>query len=562
MTTKWIVSEVPPVEKIDEITNELGTSRIVSAILAVRGFDAKSAKAYIDKDASGIYDPFLMKDMDKAVERLKKAISLKEKITVFGDYDADGVTSCALLVSCLEELGGVVDYYIPDRETEGYGVSRASVDLIKERNTKLILTVDCGITAVEECEYAKEFGLEMIITDHHECSGIVPDAVAVIDAKQEECSYPFDYLAGVGVALKLAQALLKDKYSYAETMDRYSELAMIGSVADIVPLTDENRIICNAGLAKIKNTANYGIKALLDVSGIEAESINASKIGFVFAPKINAVGRLENASRAISLFLANTYDEAYAIANEMNEYNIKRQKIEAEILDEAVKMLEEKGNDDKVIVLCNKNWHHGVVGIVSSRLAKKYMKPCILISEGTDGLYKGSGRSVNGFSIYDALDYSKGELVSFGGHELAVGLTLEYENIDSFREKINEYAKTNLTEEMSVSTIVADCEMRGRHLNMAIAEELQLMQPFGTGNSQPVFFINNMTVQRVLQIGSEKQHLKLQLLKDGVSVGAVAFGFGTDNKIAFNDVISVMACLDINEFRGVRSVQLRIIDIK
>ncbi len=562
MTTKWIVSDVPSVEKIDEITNGLGTSRIVSAILAVRGFDEKSAKSYVKKELSAMYDPYLIKDMDKAVKRIRQAISNNEKITVFGDYDADGVTSCALLVLCLKELGCQADYYIPDRETEGYGVSKSSVDLIKARKTDLILTVDCGITAVEECEYAKSLGIEMIITDHHECSGEIPDAVAVIDSKQNECGYPFKYLAGVGVALKLAQALLEEKYSCEQTAEMYSELAMIGSVADIVPLVDENRIICDTGLKKIKTTKNHGIKALLDVSGIEPDSISASKIGFIFAPKINAVGRLENASRAIELFLSQSYEEAYEIANEMNEYNIKRQKIEADILEEAEQMLLKRGNNDKVIVLCDKNWHHGVVGIVSSRLAKKYMKPCILISVGTDGLYKGSGRSVNGFSIYDALDYSKDELVSFGGHELAVGLTLEYEKIDSFREKINEYAEKNLTEEMSVSTIVADCEMRGRHMNMSVAEELQLMQPYGTGNLQPVFYIKNLTVQKVLPIGNEKQHLKLQLLKDGVSVGAVAFGFGKNNKIAFNDVISVMACLDVNEFRGVRSVQLRIIDIK
>ena len=562
MTTKWIVSDVPAVEKIDEITNATGVNRIVSAILAVRGFDAQSAKAYIDRDMSGIYDPFLIKDMDKAVERINKAISSKEKMTVFGDYDADGVTSCALLVSCIEELGGIVDYYIPDRETEGYGVSRASVDIIKERNTSLIITVDCGITAVEECEYARGLGIDMIITDHHECSSTVPDAVAVIDSKQENCTYPYKYLAGVGVALKVAQALLKGKYTDSQVLEKYSELAMIGSVADIVPLCDENRIICSAGLEKIKHTTNFGIKALLDVSGIENDSITATKIGFILAPKINAVGRLENASRAIALFLAKSYDEAFAIASEMNEYNIKRQKIEAEILEEAEQMLKKEGNNDDVIVLCNKDWHHGVVGIVSSRLSKKYMKPCILISSSPDGLYKGSGRSVNGFSIYDALEYCKSELVSFGGHELAVGLTLEKDKTDAFRKKINEYAEKNFSEEMSVSTIVADCEMRGRHINMAVAEELQLMQPFGTGNSQPVFFINNMTVQRVMKIGSEKQHLKLQLLKDGISVGAVAFGFGTDSRIAFNDVISVMACLDINEYRGTRSVQLRIIDIK
>mgnify|MGYP003306693705 CR=1 FL=1 len=562
MNTKWIVSDVPTVEQVNEMVEATDVDRLVAAILCVRGFSPEEAEKFIKKDISSLHDPYLLKDMDKAVERINIAIKNRQKITVYGDYDADGVTSSTILVLCIRELGGVVDYYIPDRETEGYGISIGSIDILAQRGTELIVSVDCGITAVEECKYAKSLGIDVIITDHHECSDIIPDAVAVIDPKQDDCTYPFKYLAGVGVALKVCQALLKEKMSYYDVLEKYSDFTAIGSVADIVPLVDENRVICHVGLKKIKNHTNVGIKALFDVSGVDMDTVNTTKIGFVIAPRINAAGRLESAQRAIDLFLCDNYDEAYKIAKDLSDFNYQRQNIEMEIFKEAEQMFLDKYKDDKVVVLCNKEWHHGVVGIVSSRLTKKYMKPCILLSQCPESNYKGSGRSIDGFSLYDALDYCKDLLVTFGGHELAVGLTIEYEKIDEFRLKINEYANKYLDDELSVATIVADCELRGRHLNLQSAEQLAVLQPFGTGNLQPQFYIKNMTVQKAYCIGSEKQHLKLTLCKDGVTVDAIAFGFGNGNNIAFNDTVSVICQLDINDFRNVRSVQLRIIDIK
>lgn len=562
MNTRWIVSDVPTVEQVNEMVDATNIDRLVAAILCVRGFSPEEAKKFIDKDVSSLHDPFLLKDMNKAVVRIKKAIECHEKITVYGDYDADGVTSSTILVLCIRELGGIVDYYIPDRETEGYGISISSIDILSQKGTQLIVSVDCGITAVDECEYAKSLGIDIIITDHHECSDIIPDAVAVIDPKQDDCKYPFKVLAGVGVALKVCQALLKDKMSYYDVLLKYSDFAAIGSIADIVPLVDENRVICDVGLKKIKEQTNVGIKALFDVSGVDMDTVNTTKIGFVIAPRINAAGRLESAQRAIDLFLCQDYQEAYKIANDLSDFNTQRQNIELEILKEAEQMFLEKYKDDKVVVLCNKEWHHGVVGIVSSRLTKKYMKPCILLSQCPESNYKGSGRSVEGFSLYDALDYCKDLLVTFGGHELAVGLTIEFDKIDEFRRKINEYADKYLNDELSVATVVADCELRGRHLNIQCAEQLSVLQPFGTGNLQPQFYIKNMVVQKAYCIGSEKQHLKLTLCKDGVTIDAIAFGFGNSSNIAFNDTISVICQLDINDFRNVRSVQLRIIDIK
>ena len=562
VNTKWIVSDVPTVEQVNQMAEATGVGRLVAAILCVRGFSPDDAIKFINKDKNCIHDPFLLKDMDKAVERIKSAIKNHEKITIYGDYDADGVTSSTIMVLCLKDLNADVDYYIPDRETEGYGISKTSIDILAKKGTNLVISVDCGITAVEECEYASLLGIDTIITDHHECSDVLPAAVAVIDPKREDCKYPFKSLAGVGVALKLCQALLKDKMSYYDVLVKFSDFTAIGSIADIVPLVDENRIICDVGLKKISKNTNIGIKALLDVSGVDSDSVNTIKIGFVVAPRINAAGRLESAQRAIDLFLAESYEEAYKIALDLSNYNSQRQNIEMNILKEAESMFLEKYKDDKVVVLCNKDWHHGVVGIVSSRLTKKYMKPCILLSQCPESNYKGSGRSVEGFSLYDALEYCKDLLVTFGGHELAVGLTIDVSDVDKFRKKINEYAEKHFTDDMGVATIKADCELRGRHLNLQCAEELSVLQPFGTGNLQPQFYIKNMTVQKVYCIGNEKQHLKLTLCKDGVTVDAIAFGFGSENKIAFNDNISVICQLDINDYRNVKSVQLKILDIK
>lgn len=562
MKAKWIVSELPSVEKINSMSDSLKISKLLAAILCVRGYNETTAKGFIDKSASCIHDPYLLKDMDKAVNRITSALEKNEIITVYGDYDADGVTSCSIMVMCLEALGGNVNYYIPERETEGYGISCNSIDNIIKRGTKLIVTVDCGITAIDECEYAKNNGIDMIITDHHECSDSIPEAVAVINPKQPDCNYPFKSLAGVGVALKLVQALNYNKQSLYDTAVQYSDLVAIGSIADIVPLTDENRIVCDMGLKAISKSENFGVKALLNISGFDVTKIDTTKVGFVLAPKINAVGRLENATRAVELLLCKEYYEAEQIANELHEHNLQRQQIEQEILEQAEQMVKKYYNNDKVLVLSNKKWHHGVVGIVASRLTKKYFKPCIMISPGADGLYKGSGRSIEGFSLYDALEYSKDTLKSFGGHELAAGLVLERENVDLFRNKINEYATENLTDDMMIPTLVADCELKGRHLNMNVASELNKLQPYGTGNKQPVFYIKNMTVFKVMKIGNNKQHLKLSLSKEGVMVDAVAFGMADKTNITFNSNISVMCNLDINEYRQTRNLQLKIIDIK
>ncbi len=558
---KWIVSSVPDRETIEEIASKNKVSRLIAAVLCVRGFSLSQASEFLNTNENNLIDPFLLKGMRKAVERINKAIVSNEKITVFGDYDVDGVTATTLMLSCLQELGGDVSFYIPSREKEGYGITKEAIGQIASGGTTLIITVDCGITAIDECEFAKKLGIDIIITDHHECSDTIPKAVAVIDTKQKDCTYPFKDLAGVGIAFKVAQALLCSKYSDVKILDKFSELVTIGSIADIVPVLGENRIICKHGIKKLSQTTNKGINALFEVSGINKSDVDTFKIGFAIAPRINAAGRIGGAEKAVELLMAQDEGLAFEIASELNNSNITRQKIEAEIFEEAEEMLLNNYKNDKIVVLDNEKWHHGVVGIVSSRLSKKYRKPCILISEGPDGNYKGSGRSVEGFSLYNALEFSRDTLISFGGHELAAGIVIEKDSIEAFRKKINGYANQNFDDELTALKYVADLELRERHLNIDVAKELAILEPFGTGNRQPLFYIEDLVVLKVSRVGALKQHLRLTLKKGNVTVDAVAFGLG-DFNISFGDTINIMCNLDINTFRNVESVQLKIVDIK
>ncbi len=562
MNNKWVLPETPSAEQIDRIVEQTGTNRLVAAILAVRNFSPEQAKRFLDKNTDELHDPFLFSDMKKATDRVFSALKNKEKITVYGDYDADGITSSVILVDCLKTLGGDVSYYIPERENEGYGMSEVAVKTIAETGTKLIISVDCGITAVSECEYAKKLGVDIIVTDHHECGEQLPDAIAVIDPKRPDCTYPDKGLAGVGVALKLCQALLKDKEDLAKVAYKYSEFVALGTVADIAPLTGENRVMCDMGLEKIPNTKNCGFRELLRLADLQGKSVDGTKLGFQIAPKINAVGRLRDASQAVKLFLTDSEKEASKIAYELEECNKERQAIELGILNEAERMVEKYYKNDGVLVLSNKKWHHGVVGIVSSRLTKKYNKPCIMISPSSDGNYKGSGRSVEGFSLYDALNECSDSLIRFGGHELAAGLVIDRHKVDEFRTKINDYYNKVLKNEPLVPVLEADCELRGRHLNCNSVNMLDMLKPFGAGNKQPVFVIHNMNVQRSSQIGNDGQHIKMLLEKDGCTIDAIAFGFGKKKEIKYGDTVSVMANLEINSFRGVENAQLKIIDIR
>ena len=562
MRSTWILSETPTKEQIDAMVLKTGATRLVAAVLCSRGFTPESGCLFLKKDSALLHDPFLFSDMEKAVTCIRSAIEAGKKITVYGDYDADGITASALMVSCLQRLSANADFYIPERENEGYGMSKNALHHLAERGTQLIVSVDCGITAVEECLEAEKLGIEIVITDHHECSGEIPDAVAVINPKVPGCAYPDKNLAGVGVALKLCQALLLSVQPIEQTALDYAELVTLGTVADIVPLTDENRVLCDMGLKKIPESANKGFKALLSVSDLVNKPVDTTIVGFQLAPKINAVGRLSDAALAVEMFLTNDENRALEIASILADCNIKRQKIEQETLELAVEQVENEYKDDAVLVLSDEKWHHGVVGIVASRLTKKYNKPCILISPGADELYKGSGRSLPGFSLYDALTACAEHLERFGGHELAAGLVIDNEKTDAFRKAINDYAFSVLQGKSLLPIEEADLELRGRHLNLESAKELLALEPFGSGNKAPLFMIKDMFVQRVNTLGSEGKHLKMQLVKDGVAIDAIAFSFADKIHISYGSYVTVMAHLEVNSFRGIETAQLKISDMR
>ena len=558
---KWLLKEFDK-DRVVEISKKFKISPLTSIILFNRGIqDDAEIEKFLSKDINAMYDPFLMCDMDKAVERIQAARKNNEKITIYGDYDVDGITAIAILYKHLAEMGISVDYYIPDRMQEGYGVNRDALDKIKSEGTSLIITVDTGITAVEECEYAKEIGLDVIVTDHHECKEVIPRVYAAIDPKRKDCKYPFKSLAGVGVVFKLIQALDENK-SLPDLMEKYADLMCLGTVADISPLVDENRIIVTEGLKRFKNTKNIGLRALIDVS-TNGKAITTSTIGYIIAPRINASGRLGCASRSVELFLTDSSENAHNLANSLCEENTLRQQTEQKMFKEALEYIENHPEikNDKIIVIPHEEWHHGIVGIVSSKITEKFYKPSILFAVDKDEA-KGSGRSVSGFNLFDALENSSDLLEKFGGHELAAGLTIKSENIEAFRHKINDYAKNSIEEAMLVPTILLDAAIKVPYITIDTVHEINRLQPFGVDNPAPSFAVKNIKIHKI-SVMSEGKHLRMTLLKDGKYLDAVGFGMGEYyHHLEEGDFIDVAFALDINDYKGFQNVQLILKDIK
>ncbi len=514
--------------------------------------------------------------MKKAADRISDAIENKEKIAVYGDYDVDGVTSTCLLCLYFREKGINAAYHIPNRVGEGYGVNKEAIDkLVSEGNT-LIITVDTGITASEEAEYCRSLGCDMVITDHHECRGDIPNAVAVVNPHRPDCLYPFKELAGVGVAFKLVTAL---EYTLRKRADRsidgflsdickkYIDLVSLGTVADVMPLRDENRLIVSMGLSLMEKSPRAGIVSLLNAidagkaSG-KKRKINSSFIGFNIAPRINAAGRMASASRAAELFLSEDIDTARDIAEELCLINTQRQAEENKIVDSLKERIEAdlKANN-AVIVLEDDGWNHGVIGIVSSRITEKYGKPSIIISF-EDDIGKGSGRSVKGMNLVDALAHCSDLLVKFGGHELAAGLTVKRENLDAFKKKLNSYARACLGEESLSPALDIDFELGVNEMTLSQAEELELLEPTGVSNPAPIFYCPSLTVAEVTPM-SQGKHTKYILSGDGRSISAVCFG-SSPEELGFSpsDKVDIAFRLGINEFRGSRSEQILIRDIR
>ncbi len=557
----WILKQFDK-NRVLEISRTFKVSPLTAIILYNRGIrEDEDIRKFLSRDLSELHDPFLMKDMDKAVERILAAGEKKEKITIYGDYDVDGITSIAILYKQLEKMGIEVGFYVPDRMVEGYGVNREALDKIKADGTKLIITVDTGITAVEEAEYAKSIGLDFIITDHHECKEMIPDVYAAIDPKRKDCPYPFKSLAGVGVVFKLIQALNKSE-PLKNIMDEYADLMCLGTVADISPLIDENRVIVTEGLKKFKTTKNIGLKALIDVS-TNGKAITTSTIGYTIAPRINASGRLGCASTSVELFLTDDKEKAAELAESLCHENTLRQQTEQKMFKEALEYIKQHPEikDDDILVIPHENWHHGIVGIVSSKITEKYYKPSILFAVDGESA-KGSGRSVTGFNLFGALENSADLLEKFGGHELAAGLTIKSDNIEAFRKKINEYAKGNTANVNRIPEISLDAQIKVTYITLDTVHDINKLQPFGVNNPTPAFSVRNIKIHRI-SVMSEGKHLRMTLYKDGKYLDAVGFGMGEYyNSFEEGDFVDVAFALDINDYKGFQNVQLILKDMR
>ncbi len=557
---KWVVSPCDR-DAAASIAENCGVEPFAAFLLCSRGMtDEFEIESFLyDTD---LIDPYTLPDMEKAVERVNQALENGERITVFGDYDCDGVTSTALLYSYLSSRGANVDFYIPDRSGEGYGMNPGAIDLLKSRGTNVIITVDNGISAIEEIAYAKALGIDVVVTDHHRVGDVLPDAVAVVDPHREDSLCDFSDWAGVGVAFKFVSAL--DKSEGYELLEQYGDIIALGTVADIVSLKGENRIIVRSGIAFMNaaledGTLRLGLKALLEASG-STGALDSSSVAYRIAPRVNAAGRMGSAERALKLLLTDDVNEAKEIAKEISDANAQRQATETEITASAIEYIENAPGikHKRVIVVEGDDWHQGVIGIVASRLVEKYGKPCIVISKNGD-VAKGSGRSIDGFSLYDALSYCSDVLVQYGGHVLAAGLTVDSNKIDAFRDKINEYADKTDT---AVPTLKIDCKLNPSSINVDMLSSLQVLEPYGAENPQPLFGLYNMEITAIQPVGAGK-HLRITVKRKNSIVTVIMFSVTLEAfPYKVGDTVDLAVKLSENEFQGKVQVSIQAKAIK
>ena len=541
-----------------------GLPPLCAAVLCARGVDtAPAASAFLAHGPDLLHDPFLLQDMEKAVERISRAIREQETLAVYGDYDVDGITATCLLTQFLRTLGGQVVSYIPDRTEEGYGLNNHAIDALARQGVTLIVTVDCGITAAQEVEYARALGVDVVITDHHQCKEVLPQAVAVVDPRRPDCSYPFPDLAGVGVALKLALALTAPAQRPQVLLD-YGELAAIGTVADVMLLQGENRALVHLGLERLADCSRPGLQALLREAGCPRGQVPTTvTIGYGLAPRINAAGRMEQAGTALELLLTQDPQRGTELAQELCQLNRLRQAIELEIFQHCDQLLTHTpALSAPVIVLAGEGWHQGVIGIVASRLAEKYACPAFMISlDGDKG--KGSCRSFGGFNLFGALERCAPLLDSYGGHELAAGFSIRRNNIPAFRAALCQLVEEFAGHQPMESSLDVDCEIpHCSLLSTQDVESLSLLEPFGSGNPKPVFLLRSVCVLSHTDVGGGR-HLKLKLRRDGVAMDAIFFSANTAAcGIENGQRLDIAFTLQINQFRGNRTVQLQLCDLR
>ena len=585
---KWVVAatreQISRDPIVTEIAGELNITLPTAQLLCNRGCtSAKEARAFLMKEEEQLHDPFIMKDMDKAAAKIPEAVRNGDKIVIFGDYDVDGVTSVSSLYLYLKSKGANVDYYIPCRSGEGYGMSEGAVRKLAEDGCRMIITVDTGITAFEEAKIARELGVTLIITDHHECHAELPEADAVVNPRRSDCLYPFKELAGVGVVFKLLCALesaMNPEDTLVSCVRRvskeYGDLIAIGTVADVMPIRDENRLIVSYGLSIIENTDRPGLIELIDATRSESKyntkkKITASFIGYTIAPRINAAGRIRDASIAVELFLAEDCETAAPIAKQLCDINHERQDNENQIIEQAYAKIamEHDFENDPVIVLDDETWHHGIIGIVASRITEKYGCPSILISfEGSgeglnpDDAGKGSGRSIKGMNLVEVLSECSDLLEKYGGHELAAGLSIKRENLEEFKKRLNECARKALGDFDRKTVLEAECELVPSDITMEQANELYYLEPYGVSNPVPVFALQKVMLYDAALVGGGK-HTRLTLKIDDSYISAMCFRQTlSDLDLYPGDIVDVLFTLDINEFQNQRNLQMIVKDVR
>lgn len=558
MNKKWEYynSDEKMVEKLQEKFN---ISKLLATILANRGIiEDEKVRKFLEPTRDDFYDPFLMPDMEIAINRIIEAINKNEKIMIYGDYDVDGITSISVLQKFLKEREVEVSSYIPNRLEEGYGLNKEAIKGIYDKGYRLMITVDCGISAIEEIEYANSLGITTIITDHHEPLEELPKALAVIDAKRKDNKYPFNQLAGVGVVFKLIQALgIKLGLDEKEYL-KYLDLVCVGTISDIVPLVDENRVIAKLGLKLVNVTKNLGLRCLLEAAGYK--TIDSNTVSFGIAPRVNACGRMGHETEALDIFLSDDINEVRILTEKLNEYNRTRQETEKNIVKEALELIEtNKENEKSAIVLGHNGWHHGVIGIVSSKITETYFKPSILVSF-EDGSAKGSGRSIPGFDLHEALCKCSKLLEKYGGHEMAVGLSLKEENFESFKQELVKIAKESKVDEI-LPVIYIDGIVKQEDMKMDFVKELHKLEPFGEGNKMPLFAYKGLKINSIRAL-TEGKHLKLTLKDDNIIIDAIGFNMGNlVNEYLIGDKVDIVGVLEVNNFNGMENIQINLKDI-
>lgn len=567
MKKKIIIKPVADDADIKKLQEALSIDHVLANLLAQRGIKTyDEAKAFFRPEYENLHDPFLMQDMEKAVSRLDKAIANNEKILIYGDYDVDGTTSVALVYSFLRDIYNSLDFYIPNRYNEGYGISHKGIDYAKETGATLVIALDCGIKAVEKIEYATNNSIDFIICDHHTPGDTIPEAVAVLDPKRKDCEYPYKELSGCGVGFKFMQAFADRKNIPFKNLVKYIDLVVVSIASDIVDITGENRVLAYFGLKKLNEDPVIGLKAIIKIAGQENKTLTISDCVFKIGPRINAAGRIESGKYAVELMVSGDMEKAKEVGRKIDEYNTERKSFDRNITHEALRTI---GNDitlrnQKSTVLYNPDWHKGVVGIVASRLTETYYRPTIILTE-SKGMATGSARSVSDFDLYSAINSCNKYLVNFGGHKFAAGLTIKIDDVDKFSECFEKYVSENITDKQKVPVVEVDSELEFSQISPKFYRILRQFAPFGPGNMTPIFLTKNIKdTGKTACVGRTKEHLKLEMIdKEKNTLSGIAFSLGhVYSQINDNKTFAVCYSIEENEFRGKVNLQAMVKEIQ